>query len=216
MLWTWSDMTCEQWGCLSTVQWGDWSLVAGPQGGRPDAIDLDRLSHGDPGEWRSLVQREYDRLVVHAATIVHNSHDAADVVQTAFMRLWLARENLRGVRDIARYVRTATRNQALNHLRTTRRIGEAILPGARLDDLPCHAAAEPLRRMVAAERANGLERTLARLSSCQRRVFDEIVLDPTASSREIAGKLGCSHSNVLALVGRIREVVPRALMRRLD
>ena len=191
-------MTCEQWGLLTGAQWASRSLRVGRQG-RPGSIDLDRLSQGDRDEWRLLIQREYDRLVIHAATIVHNAHDAMDVAQNVFVRLWLARESLRKVRDIAAYTKATTRNQALNHLRARRGHDKVVLLGAEVDSLPCRAASSPRQRAAARECAEMLDRASQHLTPCQRRMFDEISLDPSASCREIARRLGCSHTNALAL-----------------
>jgi RNA polymerase sigma factor (sigma-70 family) len=188
----WSEMTCEQWRRLTRGQWG----------GGPDPAALCR---GDGEQWRRWIASQFDRLVRIARPIVGDS-DARDAVQDVLARLWRRRSTLGAVEDVERYVSVAVRNQAVTILRRERKqwsvIHVAAIEGA-LD--PPGELPETVRDRLAALRDVPQD-----LTPAQRAIFDTLRADTDASKRAVGRKLGCSHTNVLASLRRIR----RAILRR--
>lgn len=209
----WSDMTWRQWGRLTAQGWGRWPVAlrfggcvrpGGKVRGRI-AINCVLLSAGDPDEWCRLVAHCHDRLVGHALRVVGNVHDADDVVQNLFVRLWLCRSRLAAVLNLDGYLAVAVRHKALNQIRNRSGAnGRAVLL-ANVDSLPCHRTWGPAYRVETGEKQEVLTRLAGLLTPAQLLVYRQVEQDPAATSRAIAGRIGCSHRNVLAILGRIRR-----------
>lgn len=92
---------------------------------------LQRLAAGDQQAFRALFDRFYPRAVRFLEDFTHDQDTAEDLAQDLFVKLWLHREMLPGIRSLNSYIYQMARNAAINSLRTRGR------------NVPLTAAPEP-------------------------------------------------------------------------
>lgn len=86
-----------------------------------DSAIVTRIREGDVQAFEELYLRFHDGLSVFAYRYTEDQDQAADLVSDVFFNLWAARRewSLRG--SLKSYLFTATRNQALNYVRSRKR-----------------------------------------------------------------------------------------------
>jgi RNA polymerase sigma-70 factor (ECF subfamily) len=160
-----------------------------------------RAKQGDRAAMRFLYLRYSDNVYGYARSIVHNDHDAEDIVQQVFTRVLTAIESYeqRSVPFSAWLLRIA-HNMAIDHVRRRRpTVDEAHAP---LAQERCELEANHLRTQ--------LRDALAQLPAVQREI---VVLRHLAgfSPVEIAEQLGRSEDSVHGLHHRGRRTLQTAL-----
>ena len=160
---------------------------------RPDREILDRLLLAVGAGDREALARLYEetRGAVYAAAlgVLGNHHEAQDVTQEAFVRIWENAPGYRSQGSPMAWMLTITRNLALMSLRREGRKGE--LSPEEWESIPAEEEQE------AAEDRMALREALASLDSEERQV---ILLHAVSrlKHREIAGVLGRPLSTVLS------------------
>lgn len=160
---------------------------------RPDREILDRLLLAVGAGDREALARLYEetRGAVYAAAlgVLRNHHEAQDVTQEAFVRIWENAPGYRSQGSPMAWMLTITRNLALMSLRREGRKGE--LSPEEWESIPAGEEQE------AAEDRMALREALASLDSEERQV---ILLHAVSGlkHREIAGVLGRPLSTVLS------------------
>jgi RNA polymerase sigma factor (sigma-70 family) len=145
-------------------------------------------SAGDRGAWEALVER-FGGLVWSVAR-AHglSGADAADVSQTAWLRLVEHLERIRDPERVGRWLASTARHEAL---RILQRAGRQI-PVAEEGELePAEPVVEtPEARLLAAERSGILWRAFAALPPRCQRLLRVLMTDPPPSYQETAEALG--------------------------
>lgn len=132
-----------------------------------------RLSRGDASAFVSLFRRYYDGLCAFAESFVTSADDAEEVVSDVFVRLWEARGRLTVRTSVKSYLYAATRNTALNHLRSRDAVDRAIRRASEtgalrsLTDQPATAPSDLLTREL--ERV--VDSAIEKLPPRRREVF---------------------------------------------
>jgi len=145
-----------------------------------------RAASGDQAAWDQLVDR-YSGLV-WAVARGHRlaAHDAADVVQTTWLKLL---EHLGGLREpdrVGAWLATTARRESLGVLR---RAGRQVPTGdgwAAVED----PAPGPEARAVTADRDRVLRAAVARLPDRCRTLLRVLMADPPPAYAEVAAALG--------------------------
>lgn len=161
---------------------------------------------GSREAWHALVDR-YARLV-WAVIRGHGigGMDAADISQTAWLRLVEHLDRLRDPDQVGSWLAATTRHECLRFL--NRRGREHVT-----ESLPDHPSVEPTpeEHVVAADRDRLLAAALAQLPPRCRVLLRALTTDPTPSYAELAaaldvpiGSLGPTRSRCLA---RLRELL---------
>jgi RNA polymerase sigma-70 factor (ECF subfamily) len=141
-----------------------------------------------PLEFEALVDAYLDRLVRYAARRLGNVHDAEDIVQDMFVRVYVERDGHRAVRQIGPYLYRMVANACTDSVRKRR---GCI---ASLEDIgpeePYSNEKNPSEAAAMNEETHRAEKLLQLLPEDQAeairlRVFGELRL------REIAETLGC-------------------------
>ena len=160
-----------------------------------------RAKQGDRAAMRFLYLRYADNVYGYARSIVHNDHDAEDVVQQVFTRVLTAIETyeLRSV-PFSAWLLRITHNLAIDYVRRRRPSidhAEASLP-------------EPRQHLEATHLRGLLRDALAELPEVQREI---VMLRHVAgySPGEIAERLGRSEDSVHGLHHRGRRALQVAL-----
>ncbi|HXF35873.1 MAG TPA: sigma-70 family RNA polymerase sigma factor [Actinomycetota bacterium] len=158
---------------------------------------LTACRRGDPRALEELVRRTHRRVYALAHRLVGDPHEAEDVTQEAYLRMF---RGLAGFREEARFetwMHRIVTNTAFNQLRRRGRFGEVLQD--EVLDVPGPDTAAP----VATEREE-LERALARLPVGQRTVL--VLKDVYGlSCREIGEELGIEEGAVKVRLHRARK-----------
>jgi RNA polymerase sigma-70 factor (ECF subfamily) len=97
---------------------------------------LRRIAEGDAGAFETLCERHEGALRRHLQGIVRDEHAADDLLQEAFLRVWMRAGQWQGEASAKAWIFRIATNLALNHLRSVRRRRERPLevPADPLDD----------------------------------------------------------------------------------
>ena len=162
-------------------------------GGGPDREELERLllgvAAGDQEALAALYRRARTAVYGLALSILKNTHDAQDVTQDTFVRIWDSAPQYRAQGSPMAWMLTIARNLALTRLRRSER--QVELDEAEWDAIPADAP------NVTPEDRELLQNALATLSSEER----QIVLLHAVSGlkhREIGALLGMPLPTVLS------------------
>jgi RNA polymerase sigma factor (sigma-70 family) len=169
-----------------------------------DSADLiQRAAANDQHAWDTLVDL-YVRLLWSIARAYRLNHaDAADVVQTTWLRLAEHLERLRDPSSVTSWLTTTARHECIRVLRSAGR----VIPIADHDRLAVNADQDlnPEEHVLLAERDRELWQAFARLPEASRRLLQVLIADG-ASYREVAAALDIP-------IGSIGPMRARALKR---
>jgi RNA polymerase sigma-70 factor, ECF subfamily len=155
---------------------------------RPAARDRD---------FRSFFQEEHERLFRALWLVTRNRHEAEDVMQEAFLRLW------------ERWGRVASLSDPVGYLyRTAMNVLRSRARRARLSLRKAIGAAPPDDQLAAVEEREALVRALAPLTSRQRAAI--VLTEALGLTSDEAGRaMGIRGSTVRVLAARARAVLIR-------
>ena len=180
-----------------------------------DARELawfDGLRAGDARSFEALFRAYAEPLCSFAYSYVESESLAQEIVQDLFARLWERRETLERPRSVQAYLYGATRNRALNELRS-RRVETAFLRRAlRLEGARASNArpVPPEDDLNASTLAVAVERAVADLPPRCREVFT-LTRDQYLTYAEAAEALGISPKTVEIHVGRALALLRQKL-----
>lgn len=173
----------------------------------PDEEIIRRLRSSDEGALELLVTAYWQRLCRYVDGILDQAGGAEDVVQEAFIRLWMRREDLRTEGSFKAFLYTMARNAAIDEKRRSGRqaalVTRADPPGSQPSPL---AAAETSELHAMANQA------IAALPPRRREVFRLARLEGL-SYKEIAEVMGLSSQTVANQMSRALTELHGALDR---
>jgi len=168
---------------------------------RSPALLLDAAVHGDQEAWNQIVER-YSRLVWSVARGYRLSlSDTADVAQTTWLRLI---ENLDRIRDpdqLAGWLATTARREALRVLRQAGRV--TPIDDEDLIDVADVEQESPETAMFQAAAVDEIHDRLEMLPGRQREVMK--LRAAGLSVEQTAARLGVSTASIRALQARARQ-----------
>jgi RNA polymerase sigma factor (sigma-70 family) len=172
----------------------------------PDAASVEivgwvqRAATGDIYAWNRLVD-QYSRLIWSiTATFKLGESDAADVVQTTWMRLIEHIHRIEQPARVGSWLASTTRNECLRHVAARKRIvlvhedsefDRADQQGSEVDDA-----------LLASERAQDVRRAMTCLPLQWRRLMEMLMADPPVSYAEISDQLGLPIGSIGPTRGR--------------
>jgi RNA polymerase sigma factor (sigma-70 family) len=160
---------------------------------------------GDPDAWTRLVRR-YDRMLRHIARSYRLAPaEVDDVVQTTWLNLFEAIEQIRDPTAIGAWLATATRRSALRRIQ--RHVREQLTDDPELGDRADDD--QPDAILLALERRTVLTDAIARLPGRHRDLVTVLLTQPTLEYREVAkllsmptGSIGPIRARSLARLAR--------------
>jgi RNA polymerase sigma factor (sigma-70 family) len=184
-------------------------LAEGAGRGSQDGIEeCVRLAQaGDPDAWSELVRTFQGLLRAVVASYRLSRADAADVVQTTWLRL---AENLDRLQDPSRvgaWLATTARREALRSLRKLAR----ELPAEHPPEPPHRDASLVDRKVLQADRDAELWSAFARLPGRDQRLLRMLIADAQPSYEEIARTLAMPVGSIGPTRGRALERLRRGL-----
>lgn len=145
-----------------------------------DPALLERARAGDQAAFGQLMRAHYEPVFRTVYGILRNEHDARDVSQEVWVKVWSELPNFRGDAKFTTWVHPIAVRKSLDHLRKRRRWFDRFLPFASAgEDTPPEAVvvAEPSTEATARDEAEGgeqreeLRRALDSLPPKQRAVL---------------------------------------------
>jgi RNA polymerase sigma factor (sigma-70 family) len=173
---------------------------------QPDAASLEiigwvrRAATGDLAAWNALVD-QYSRLIWSiTASFKLGESDAADVVQTTWMRLI---ENIDRIEQPARvgsWLATTARNECLRHVAARKRI-VLVREDAEFDGAD-QTHPEVDEALLASERVRDVRQAMVHLPRQWQRLMEMLMADPPVSYAEISDQLGLPIGSIGPTRGR--------------
>lgn len=155
---------------------------------------------GDMRAWQRLVE-QYSRLIWSiTAEFRLNESDAADVVQTTWLRLLEHIDDINQPTRVASWLAVTARHECLRSVAGHKR----LVLGQDVEDM---AAAVPHDReiddrLLADERANDVRAALSRLPRQSQRLLEMLMADPPIPYSEISDELGLPVGSIGPTRGR--------------
>jgi RNA polymerase sigma-70 factor, ECF subfamily len=159
---------------------------------------LDRLRRGDPQAFEELVEETHRRVFTLAYRLVGDRHEAEDVAQDAYLKVYRSIRGFRGDASFDTWLYRIVSNTAITHLRRRGRFGELTEDADQIVRLPePGAAADPVDR-------DEVRRALASLPAGQRSVL--MLKDVYGfSCAEIGEQMGLTEGAVKVRLHRARK-----------
>jgi RNA polymerase sigma factor (sigma-70 family) len=162
---------------------------------------------GDQKAWEGLLQR-FTALVWSVARAYGlNDADAADVSQTAWLRLVEQLHRIRDPERVGAWLATTTRHEALRTLRLSGR--QLPVADDAAPEPPDAAVAGPEAVVLASERSELLWRALSALPPRCQRLLRILMSDPPPSYHEVAAALGIPIGSIGPTRGRCLDQLRR-------
>ncbi len=122
---------------------------------------LARAQGGDQAAFGVLMRAHYEQVFRTVHGILRNEHDARDVSQEVWLKVWQELPKFRGEAKFTTWLHPIAVRKSLDHLRKRRRWFDRFLPFASAvdDDSTAVAVAEPAVETTARDEAEGQERT---------------------------------------------------------
>lgn len=179
-------------------------IVCGPRAsheGMQDAAELvRRAAAGDRSAWAALVD-QYSRLIWAMTRDFRLAEsDAADVVQSTWLRLLEHITRIEHPDRVASWLATTARHECLRHLAASKR----VLLVDDDDGFETGAANQPDvdDRLLADERAQAVREAVSKLPSRSQRLLELLMADPPVSYLEISDQLGLPIGSIGPTRGR--------------
>ncbi len=118
---------------------------------------LDRARAGDEAAFGAVMRFHYERIFRLVYSIVRSEHDARDVCQEIWLKVWRELKNFRGEAKFTTWLHPVAVRCALDHLRKRRRWYDRLLP-FDTDDETVRCVPEPSTTEDARTQAEGNER----------------------------------------------------------
>jgi len=189
-----------------------------PKRTEPDSDDelVRRIRAGDGTAFSQLVERHQRRIQQLAVSLVRNEHDAQEVVQDAFLRVYLGLAAFRGTSSFYTWLYRIVVNLAIDAKRRPcrQRIGwESIAECAndtRSFDLPRISNSDPHEAISRAELERRIVEALAHLTPYHRAVILMREVEGM-SYQEMAEFLNISKGTVMSRLFHARRRLQRTL-----
>ncbi|HID57274.1 TPA: sigma-70 family RNA polymerase sigma factor [Candidatus Poribacteria bacterium] len=182
-----------------------------------DTTLIENLLEGDVEALGVLFER-YKRMVYSVAyRITRSHHDAGDVTQETFIKVFKSISRFRGESNVETWIYRIAVNSALNHLRKMERRREEPLDEVPEGEIPPtnRPSDDPERCLERNELRRAISQAMRRLSPEHRAV---VVLHDVEglTHTEISKILGCSEGTVKSRLHHARRRLRRILKPLLD
>ena len=159
-----------------------------------------RAATGDIYAWNRLVD-QYSRLIWSiTANFKLGESDAADVVQTTWMRLIEHIDRIEQPARVGSWLASTTRNECLRHVAARKRV-VLVHEDAEFDGADQHGP-EVDEALLADERARDVRQAMTHLPLQWRRLMEMLMADPPVSYAEISDQLGLPIGSIGPTRGR--------------
>jgi RNA polymerase sigma factor (sigma-70 family) len=190
---------------VSSTRADDPALTTPNYPGSPDIPGLVRqAADGDKAAWERLVD-QYSRLIWAITRDFRLAEiDAADVVQTTWLRLLEHIGRIEYPERIASWLATTARHECLRHLAASKRVMLVEDHDATFAYSHEHQP-DVEERLLAGERAQEVRAAVSTLPTRSRQLLELLMADPPVSYTEISDQLGLPIGSIGPTRGRCLE-----------
>jgi len=173
--------------------------------GKPEHDDVERLvtasQGGDRGAFGELVRLYQRRAMEVAVRMLGGADEAAEAVQTGFVRAYLSIDKLREPKRFEAWLLRIIANAAISRRRAASRRPEQIRVAGCYED---KQALSPMDKKVGEELKEAIRRAMSKLSRQEAKAISLFGLGDL-SQRQVAEIMGCSVGAVRWYVFRARQ-----------
>jgi len=157
-------------------------------------------------DYNDCVRQWADNVFRFIVKNLRHEEDARDVVQTAFEKLWMAREEVEAAKSKS-YLFTVAYNAMIDHLRKTKRVylREEFSADLRVSDRPVSNARKVLEDALA--RLSETQRSLVLLKDYEGYSYDEIGQITGLSSSQVKVYLHRARIQLKEYLVKIENVI---------
>lgn len=166
-----------------------------------DPFFLSRIADGDEQAFFELFTVFSPRLRPFVRNITRSEADAEEVIQETFVRVWLARDSITGVQDLAKWLFTIASRESIRYMRRQLAHERKLAESARSAEKT--SAISPLDYSMVAELRRIVQEVIREMPP-QRRLIYQLSRDEGLKPAAIAEKLSLS-------TGTVKNVLSRAL-----
>lgn len=167
---------------------------------------LSQVARGNEQAFQQLIYQYSQRVFFHALTFVKSWHQAEEMVQDIFMRIWQKRDKLDQVDDWDKYLYTICRNFLINAMR---RMDPNFEPG-EMEGVEEHL--RPDHQQENKELRVLLDKAIEQLPEQKKAVFTMIHLEGL-TQEEVSRQLGIATRtvrwNLVSAINQIRDFLHR-------
>jgi RNA polymerase sigma-70 factor (ECF subfamily) len=181
-----------------------------------DRALIEQAKEGDARAFRSLVERHQRRAFAIAIALVHNEHDAREVVQEAFLRVYRGLDRFNGSSSFFTWLYRIVTNLSIDFMRKPSRREEQLderreLSGEPFEPLFARVdGANPAAVLQRSEIAARVQRALDDLPPYHRGVILMREVEGM-SYEEMAQAMGVSKGTIMSRLFHARQKLQRAL-----
>ncbi len=175
--------------------------VSPPESGSMEIVGwVRRAATGDIWAWNRLVD-QYSRLIWSITTSFKlGESDAADVVQTTWMRLIEHIDRIEQPTRVGSWLASTARNECLRHVAARKRI--VLVQEDGEFDAADERGPEVDEALLASERAQNVRQAMSHLPLQWQRLMEMLMADPPVSYAEISDQLGVPIGSIGPTRGR--------------
>lgn len=126
------------------------------------------LKKGDHSSYETLFNLYYVKFVNFADSILKNRTVAKDIVQEAFIRIWINREGLDENKSVENFIYVIVKRLIINHIRDSKP-SESIESGATLSHASCWSGQDI--DLIADETRKRIHKIISQMPPKRRAVF---------------------------------------------
>lgn len=152
-------------------------------------------------------------MLAFAFTLVRSREVAEEIVSDVFIKIWLHRKNLPGIRNLRLYLYTSTRNLSLNYLRRGNPEFALDLSGIEAD--AAFSWDNPEELFITRELRRRISGTVEQLPPKCRLIF-RLVKEDGLSYREVSELLQISSKTIESQIGIALKRISRSIRPNLD
>ncbi|HEX2732976.1 MAG TPA: sigma-70 family RNA polymerase sigma factor [Polyangiaceae bacterium] len=179
-----------------------------------EALLIDRARHGDGSAFASLVRAHQARAHALAVQLVKDEHDAREIVQEAFLRVYRALDRFEGDSAFFTWLYRIVNNLAIDFMRRPQRREceslEVLLAEHRPELAPLSDNGDPFEALANKRLKSTLERSVRDLPDYHRSVIELRELQGM-SYEEIAQATGVSKGTIMSRLFHARQKLQRSL-----
>ena len=154
---------------------------------------FEQFKTSDDRALAAYFDRHARALMLFAHRIVADAGVAEEIVQDAYLKLWMARERIESEAHLKSFLYQATRNAGIDHLRTASSRRHTAV--AELDENISHPDPDLLAGMIHAETLQLVYLEVKKLSLTQQQVF-QLTFIEGLGTEEICTQLGMTANAV--------------------
>lgn len=154
---------------------------------------FEQFKANDDHALAAYFDRHVRALLLFAQRIIGEEHVAEELVQDAYVKLWMARDRIENEAHLKYFLYQTTRNACIDHLRSTGSSTQRF--AVELDENIKQPDADLLARMIHAETLQLVYREVKNLSPTQQHVF-RLTFIEGFTTEEICTELGMTANAV--------------------